>query len=442
MNEWHEAEERVEKARNLFEQRRWHEALDELRAAIALNPYNANWFFNVGLTLDELQRFDEALDAYRQALEIDPEDLQAMNHLGVDLCRVGNYDDAVATFQKVERIDASFEPAYCNRIIAYTELGDHQSAEEMFYLARLYKEHCPHCYYNMGSSLAARELYDKAIYCWQKTLDLDEDHPEVHPRIAEALRAKGRLEQARRHYLLAVRQNPGNVQTLLDLGELLLEMGRLEEAGEKFRRAIELAPDEPAAYLYHGQWLFKSGRLEEASAAYTKTLALEPRYPSTHVRLAEVYKAKGNLEQARWHLRRELLLRPEDPHLLLDLGDLLLDCADHRTAIACLKRLVMLDPENLAGWQNLAVAQFALHRMEDGILSCHEALRREPTSAVTHYNLALAYERLGQYDQALIWARKGLTQSPQDHSLSKLQFRIHVLRVLSTLKHLVRRKSR
>src|SRR5689334_19083456 len=118
MNDWHDAEERVERAHELFEQRRWQEALEELRAATAINPYNSSWFFNIGLTLDELQRYDEALSAYQQAVKIDPDDVQAMNHLGVDLCRVGRFEQALRTFEKIQVIDAEFEPAYCNRIIA------------------------------------------------------------------------------------------------------------------------------------------------------------------------------------------------------------------------------------------------------------------------------------------------------------------------------------
>jgi tetratricopeptide (TPR) repeat protein len=64
MNDWNDAERRVEKAQEFFEQRKWQEALEELRAAIAINPYNSAWFFNIGLTLDELDRFDEAIEAY------------------------------------------------------------------------------------------------------------------------------------------------------------------------------------------------------------------------------------------------------------------------------------------------------------------------------------------------------------------------------------------
>src|SRR5439155_17200453 len=97
-NDWSDAERRVEHAQELFEQRKWQEALEELRAATAINPYNAAWFFNIGLTLDELGRPEEAIEAYRQASAIDPNDVQAMNHLAVDLHHVGKYDEALATF--------------------------------------------------------------------------------------------------------------------------------------------------------------------------------------------------------------------------------------------------------------------------------------------------------------------------------------------------------
>src|SRR5208282_2263237 len=104
---------------------------------------------------------------------------------------------------------------------------------------------CPHCYYNIALGLHSRGLFDKAIYCWQKALDLDDHHAQVHLRMAEAYWQKGELEKARQHYVQELRRQPGDTQTLLDLGRLLLEMGRLEEAGEKFRRAIELAPEHP-----------------------------------------------------------------------------------------------------------------------------------------------------------------------------------------------------
>jgi tetratricopeptide (TPR) repeat protein len=99
-NDWNDAERRVERAQELFEQRKWQEALDELRAATNINPYNASWYFNIGLTLDELGRYEEAIDAYEQALEIDPDDVHALHHLGVDLHHVGRFREALERFDK------------------------------------------------------------------------------------------------------------------------------------------------------------------------------------------------------------------------------------------------------------------------------------------------------------------------------------------------------
>src|SRR4051812_44790011 len=89
MNDWDDAERRVEKAQELFEQHRWQEALEDLRAASSITPYNGSWFFNIGLALAEMDRFEEAIEASRHALGIDANDLQALNHLGIDLHRVG-----------------------------------------------------------------------------------------------------------------------------------------------------------------------------------------------------------------------------------------------------------------------------------------------------------------------------------------------------------------
>src|SRR3954451_8314459 len=111
-NDWSDAERRVERAQELFEQHKWLDRLEELRAATSINPYNASWFFNIGLTLDELGRFEEAIDAYRSALEIEPEDIQALHHLGLDLHQAGRFKEALTSFERIEKLDATFEPSY------------------------------------------------------------------------------------------------------------------------------------------------------------------------------------------------------------------------------------------------------------------------------------------------------------------------------------------
>ena len=98
-----------------------------------------------------------------------------------------------------------------------------------------------------------------------------------------------------------------------------------------------------------------------------------------------------------------------------------------RAAVACLKRLVQIEPDNVDAWQNLAVAQFMIGRYEEGVVSCQQALARDADNGMAIYNLALAYEHLGRYEDALAWVRKGLAKQPKDISLQKLELRVRVL---------------
>jgi len=131
-------------------------------------------------------------------------------------------------------------------------------------------------------------------------------------------------------------------------------------------------------------------------------------------------------------------LRPQDTRVLMDLANLLLDTAQNRAAVACLKRLVHADPKSVSAWQNLAIAQFMVGRYVDGIDSCQEALRLNPHNSTTVFNLALAYEHIRRYDQAMKWVRTGLKYDPRDVSLQRLELRIQVMKWYSRSKRVVR----
>jgi tetratricopeptide (TPR) repeat protein len=146
------------------------------------------------------------------------------------------------------------------------------------------------------------------------------------------------------------------------------------------------------------------------------------------MRLGELHHRRADADAAKRHLRAELLLRPQDPAVLMDLSNLLVDTHQPRAAVACLKRLVQIEPNNASAWQNLAVAQFMTGRYEDGIESCRECLRLDSQNPQAVYNLALACEHLGRYDEALGWVRRGLERDPKDLSLQKLELRVRVLR--------------
>lgn len=430
MSEWSEAEQRVARAREFFERGQWKAALSELRAAIDINPYNASWHVNLGLTLDEMGRHDEAIAAYRDAIELEV-DVHTLMFLGTDLHRIGRHREALDAFERCQQLDPSFEPSYCHRIHVYAELGQHEQAEEMFYLARLFKDQCPQCYDNMGVSLAARGLHDRAIACWQRALDLDGDLHGVHQRIARAYWIRGDLERSRRHYLQALHGQPTYIPVLIELGQLLLDMQSIEDAGAKFRHAAELSPDDPAAQYHFGWFHARHGQSGLAFEALARCLRLDPTYPAAHLRLAELYHKLSQPEPARHHTKAELALRPGDVPTLIDLGSLLIDLGELPTATLCLRQATAADPANAEAWHHLSLAHFTAGQYDKGIAACRRALGLRPKRLATLHNLAVAWDRVQRPRRARAIARRALRLAPTDPSTRNLSRWLGLRRLLA-----------
>jgi len=439
MTEWDEAERRVERAHEAYERGRWEEALRELKAAIAINPYNGAWYFNLGLTLDMMERFDEAIAAYHRALEMDPDDVELLNALGQDCVRAGNFDEAITRFNRIEQINPAFEPAYCNRILAYSEKGEHEVADQMFYLARQYKEKCPQCFYNIGGSLMSRGLFDRALWCWQQVLELEPEHPRVHARMAEAFWAKGLLGEARQHYLEELRSDPGDLDTMLNLGELLVEMGQTNAAAEKFRQVLELQPDESTAHFHLGQLATGEGDLVLAVQQFRRVLRIDAAYPGAHLKMAQIYHRQADGAEALYHANCELAQQQLDEGTLVELGNLLMDLNQLGSAETAFRRVLDANPQNIAARHNLAVTLLLNAHIDEGIEQCKLALRSQPKYMLAMHNLALAYRTKGDFVRAQYWLREALDIAPDDPQLRQLRTKLRVGRLWQRVRALPQR---
>ncbi len=424
MSDWQEAEQRVERAHELYEQGRWEESLSELRRAIEINPHNGAWYFNLGLTLDMMDRYEEALTAYQHAVNLDPHDVESLTAAGADCTRVGKYQKAIDYFERVERLDSSVEACYCNRITAYSELGDFDRAEEMFYLARQYREKCPLCFFNMGMALFNRGIYDRALWCWQQVLELESDYPQVHARIADVFWAKGRLPEARSHLIEELRSDPGNLDTLLDIGELLMEMQQDIPAAEKFRQVLDLDPDDCTAHYQLGVLAQKEGDWRLALERFKFVLRHDRHFIGAHLQIAQVHHRRKNHAEALYHANSELSQPEVDDPTLLELGNLFLDMAQYASAQAALRRVLEQNPNNADARHGLAVAMLLDNRLDEGIEQCKLALKIQPKHHSAMFNLALAYMSKHDFALARYWLHEALDIAPDDAQLRQIQHRL------------------
>jgi tetratricopeptide (TPR) repeat protein len=405
MNDWLEAEQRVERAQQLSESHRWAEALTELDAALAIHPTNALWHAQRGYLLEELDRTEEAADAYQRSFDLDPDDREVALALGATLARLGRMGAALQVFESLAREHPDFEPAYCHRVYIYAELGRHDQAEEMFYLAQQLDDACPDCFFHLGSSLAARGQHDRAIFCWERVLELEPAYIGVNRRIAQAHRAKGNRDEAHEYFLRELRDDPGNVDLLFELADLALESGQIAAASAKLEQILELEPRHAGARLALGRVWLRTGHPDKALACFDSLQAnsdpeMEYDKAEADTLAGEALCQLGRFAEARVHLEAAVERGTDGGRVMMLLGDSLLAVGKAPEAADRYRRVLAVDAHNPFAHHRLGVCLLKSGRAAAALEHCLYAVRGNPRFGGAMFSAAMAHIQLGHWRAA------------------------------------------
>jgi Tfp pilus assembly protein PilF len=290
--------------------------------------------------------------------------------------------------------------------------------------------------------------------------------PRLRGRLGTVYAAMGQPQRALQLYLRELRDDPGNIDTLLDFGELLVEFGRLPEAEEKFRRVLELEPANADAHLRLGEIAMQMCRFERAQLEFELVLKLDPEYPGIRPSMAEAMLRRGRLKEARRTLREEFDLLMEgddrernlrdqrgekstddpttsqDAASLIRLGDLLLEADMPRQAAKVFERCgrkprYLSRKLRLQVWRKLALARFRAGDRAGGAAMSRRVLRHHPRCVSSIHNLALAALEERRITLAAGWIKRGMKIDRHDDGLRQLRIRLWIAAIRHGLGKLI-----
>jgi tetratricopeptide (TPR) repeat protein len=316
------------------------EAVQKLRRALNLLPDFAIIHNNLGQALRDLGRMNEALEQFQRSVELDPEFAAARSNLGQTLLDLGKTEEALAHAREAVRLDPSSAVVHHN-LGNLLRLSNRPAEARLSYVEALRLEpnlalanaHLGLVMQGEGELQPAvarlkkavelepenasfwewlaglhdeREEPAKAIPCWEHVLAQDPDRPAPHGSLGWDLQQEGRLDEAREHYLTAIRLNPNYGQARVSLGSLHEELGKMAEAESEFREALRIQPDLPAPWARLATLL--RGKLpEDDLAALEQRLTDDNLAQSPRARLlfglAHVLDARGDYQCAADCLR-------------------------------------------------------------------------------------------------------------------------------------------
>lgn len=279
------------------------QAQEQIDAAIALAPRQAELHFRKGLMLLESEKFEASLAPLTRAHQLAPERTGYLLPLAKARARNADSKGAVDAIRLL--IGSQPTPAQVETARALmNELSDPYTRVPRAAEAR------------MEEGLGWLQRYDAP----QQAIVLFEDILSEFPDLAVV------------HALLG------------------LAYQRLDDAGravDEFRQAIALAPDHGRFHFYLAQVYLSRHRAEQARAELEKSVALDPLLEEAHHKLGDLAFERRELDASRRHFQTLVALQPDSPPARGKLATLLQMQGDFTGAERHLRAVLEKDPENL-----------------------------------------------------------------------------------------------
>ena len=407
---WVSPPERFARATAYHEEGRTHEAIVQVRAAIAKDPRHADYRIFEGYRLLELNEPAAAEASFRAALERRGDRAEARLGLADALTRQGRRDEALGTLEPLQAAD-----------LTRRQLR-HRS--QLYGLLRAPGPALADLSHLLQSETVDVEALEEAVVHatslgdWTQVVSLTDRlqgaplTPDSRRRAAgaraDALHALGRPAEAFESYRRADR--PDDLERRAGLA---WSLGHYDEAAGLYRELMDRHPGDLRFRRAHASVLLAGGRRPEADGAFRELLSTGAADAATRQTYAWMLNAERRHAEA-WRAI-EPLPRPAQDPALLDLQARTAVWARRLPeAMQLLPALLRLRPDDAGLWRELAsVAEQAGHpRAAADALASY--LRLQAQDAAARQRLAEILARAGFMDAAVREYRRLLAANPDD----------------------------
>jgi tetratricopeptide (TPR) repeat protein len=370
------------------EQSRPVDALELLAHAHKLAPENTDIIFLLGRVSMTQNYFEDAIPLLESGAKLAPKRADLRAALGESYFMSGKADRALEVFNDLVQIDPTAR-SYAFLGLSYRNLGRFDEARKYFELGLKSDPRNAACLFNMGYIEGRQGNQAKAEEYFQQTL----------------------------------KSNPDYAEALLELANLRITAKRNQEAADLLRRYVKVAR-EPSSGYYKLAMVERSLKQFDAAQrdlSVFQTLSKNSSpgpYPYQH--LFDYLDNRANLS-ARERTQLDLTElenqikthpgRPQDLYLLAEAYLKLGRLDEARKTIAQLDQTTGED-FRMQGGLGVLLARYRLY--DDAIRHFRAAARANPDSNDVKFDLADAYFREGQYQQALEAAQSVSTEGQKD----------------------------
>jgi tetratricopeptide (TPR) repeat protein len=225
----------------------WRNSITLWEHALAVTRGSYRAHANLGATLFDQRRFRDAVPQLRAAVALDARDPELHLLLGQSLLVQNQLDEAVDVLEQSVRLAPDFVPAHFKLAQALHLLGRLDEARQHYALAARLQPTHSEAQLNLGRIDLDRGEFDSARAHFQLALRFNRSDPRAHAGLGQSYLhgAQGRWKEALVHLEDAVKLKPDALEHRRDLAFALYQLGRTGDAEAEYAETLRREPDWP-----------------------------------------------------------------------------------------------------------------------------------------------------------------------------------------------------
>ncbi len=217
---------------------------------------------------------------------------------------------------------------------------------------------------------------------------------------AQTFEFEDRYPEAERVYQRILEAIPDSPESYVNLAIVRARQGKFDLAIETLSQGLARIPESEILLVRLGHTYLVMGKSQEALQTMKKVLVLNPQNVDALTVCSSILDERGPKDEARSYYERALAIEPESRYLRMSYAGNLASSGKLREAIKVYETLIGDFPEEQAFYQYAGIAYSYLGEFDRAIPLLKQALAIGPT-VVGYFNLAVAYEKSGELEQAI-----------------------------------------
>ena len=388
----------LKSAVQLIAERKYSEALRELRALADKTPNDAQLNFHIGRVFLETFYLGEAIPWFRQSAKLRPDTPQAWQGWAEAVALGGSDEDRDDFRQAIKSapINDTLRLQLQDRFGARRK-GSHPNIDGVS------RKTIDELVRAMGKG-----AYAQAEAMAKKVLATAPGSAIAIFILAEAQDRQGKTAEAMAGYQRAFKADPLYAEAYGALGQRLLSLGRPNDALKVLRPAVILAPDMVPALACMGAVLRRKGYYGEAITLLDRAARISPKNHSVLIELGDAHLRFGNLQNALDAYERALALlgKHAKAELYLAIAECHQRLGDDARAMEGYGLVLIEEPKNVAAMMSKAGLLQSQGDFDGASDMFRKVMEVEPTNGDVYRQLFTS--RKAKLDDPLIGPMKGL----------------------------------